>query len=257
MTERLPSPRRPNARQRDSTYQTGQRCSDKRDHLCPSAFRIARHIGRRPSADLRGTLLALQDTQAGFLRETHLSGGDIPSVESTVEYLSRLPSGLRELGDYASIAVGDQPSPSSVCGRHPISVVGGGCRPLCIPFSLPFPLRRCNHRPWSVPAQRFALGAQGGPILGSWQPLMAAPRAEQHICTYRGHSVTSLLLAYLNGTPKGLTKSRAFAILYLVSRLYWWSKAMFTERQQRGLQIATLSKVDSLVKTRFEEVPAI
>ena len=33
MTERLPSPRRPNARQRDSTYQTGQRCSDKRDHL--------------------------------------------------------------------------------------------------------------------------------------------------------------------------------------------------------------------------------
>ena len=35
MTERLPSPRRPNARQRDSTYQTGQRCSDKRDHLSP------------------------------------------------------------------------------------------------------------------------------------------------------------------------------------------------------------------------------
>ena len=35
MTERLPSPRRPNARQRDSTYQTGQRCSDKRDHLYP------------------------------------------------------------------------------------------------------------------------------------------------------------------------------------------------------------------------------
>ncbi len=34
MTERLPSPRRPNARQCDSTYQTGQRCSDKRDHLC-------------------------------------------------------------------------------------------------------------------------------------------------------------------------------------------------------------------------------
>ena len=33
MTERLPSPQRPNARQRDSTYQTGQRCSDKRDHL--------------------------------------------------------------------------------------------------------------------------------------------------------------------------------------------------------------------------------
>ena len=33
MTERLPSPRRPNARQRDSTYQTWQRCSDKRDHL--------------------------------------------------------------------------------------------------------------------------------------------------------------------------------------------------------------------------------
>ena len=33
MAERLPSPRRPNARQRDSTYQTGQRCSDKRDHL--------------------------------------------------------------------------------------------------------------------------------------------------------------------------------------------------------------------------------
>ena len=35
MTERLPSPRRPNPRQRDSTYQTGQRCSDKRDHLLP------------------------------------------------------------------------------------------------------------------------------------------------------------------------------------------------------------------------------
>ena len=33
MTERLPSPQRPNARQRDSTYQTGLRCSDKRDHL--------------------------------------------------------------------------------------------------------------------------------------------------------------------------------------------------------------------------------
>ena len=33
MTERLPSPRRPNARQCDSTYQTGQRCSDKRDHF--------------------------------------------------------------------------------------------------------------------------------------------------------------------------------------------------------------------------------
>ena len=38
MTERLPSPRRPNARQRDSTYQTGQRCSDKRDHLLERDF---------------------------------------------------------------------------------------------------------------------------------------------------------------------------------------------------------------------------
>ena len=37
-SERLPSPRRPNARQRDSTYQTLQRCSDKRDHLSCCLF---------------------------------------------------------------------------------------------------------------------------------------------------------------------------------------------------------------------------
>ena len=43
MTERLPSPRRPNARQRDSTYQTGQRCSDKRDHLCTEVLESVRH----------------------------------------------------------------------------------------------------------------------------------------------------------------------------------------------------------------------
>ena len=47
MTERLPSPRRPNARQRDSTYQTGQRCSDKRDHLyAPWAFSAESGVGR-------------------------------------------------------------------------------------------------------------------------------------------------------------------------------------------------------------------
>ena len=33
--------RRPNARQRDSTYQTGQRCSDKRDHLlAPNRYTV-------------------------------------------------------------------------------------------------------------------------------------------------------------------------------------------------------------------------
>ena len=43
MTERLPSSRRPNARQRDSTYQTAQRCSDKRDHLSETLDSLAEY----------------------------------------------------------------------------------------------------------------------------------------------------------------------------------------------------------------------
>ena len=63
MTERLPSPRRPNARQRDSTYQTGQRCSDKRDRLCvtsPQAalMRPANTLFSGPSAGVIGGLQA-------------------------------------------------------------------------------------------------------------------------------------------------------------------------------------------------------
>ena len=75
MTERLPSPRRPNARQRDSTYQTGQRCSDKRDHLSNSVGARRMFQGLTYSAFNQFISDKIQDRLANALKQE----GDAPS----------------------------------------------------------------------------------------------------------------------------------------------------------------------------------
>ena len=171
MTERLPSPRRPNARQRDSTYQTGQRCSDKRDYL---SFQIV--APSVPVPDLRyeyswdfgdfssfgpvdlGVIPADNVTRVGLTAPAHAYGDDGQSVVTlTVNAFEGDRLATAESDSFIVTITNADPIVQAVGGSEGRSVAEGGTASINPPPSQtrvhPTPIPRqsigVTSRPWS------------------------------------------------------------------------------------------------------------
>ena len=99
-----------------------------------------------------------------------------------------------------------------------------------------------------IPPQALASRAQRWAVIRAGQPDMTALFAVQgsnpNRSKFSWHQHLSMHNVYLNSRPKPLTLSTHYAKLYLISRLIWWSEEIFSEREQRGLQLAALSRIE-------------